>query len=107
MTFFRVRFEEAKKILLPFLETSQDNKKFLRLLGQASQKLGQFKEAIDYYKQYLAYYGTNLQILNAIGYCYFSTGNKEEALVAFEKSLEINPKQEEIKKIVSSLNDEK
>ena len=101
------KFEEVKKILLPFLETSQDNKKFLRLLGQASQKLGQFEEAIDYYKQYLAYYGTNLQILNAIGYCYFSTGNKEEALVAFEKSLEINPKQEEIKKIVSSLKDEK
>ena len=101
------RFEEAKKILLPFLETSQDDKKFLRLLGQASRKLGQFGEAIDYYKQYLAYYGTNLQILNAIGYCYFSTGNKEEALIAFEKSLEINPKQEEIKKIVSSLKDEK
>ena len=105
--FFREKFEEVKNILSPFLESPQKDHRFLRLLGQSCQKLSQFAEAIDYYKQYLAHYGTNLEILNAIGYCYLSLGNKKEALEAWEKSLEIDPNQEQIKKIVASIKGEK
>ena len=105
--FINEKFQEVKKILLPFLENPQDDNKFLKLLGQTCQKLGQHEEAIDYYKKYLGHYGTNLEVLNAIGYSYLSVGNKKEALVAWEKSLEINPNQEKIKKLVKSLKDEK
>ena len=105
--FINEKFQEVKKILLPFLENPQDDNKFLKLLGQTCQKLGQHEEAIDYYKKYLGHYGTNLEVLNAIGYSYLSVGNKKEALVAWEKSLEINPNQEKIQKLVKSLKDEK
>jgi len=105
--FINEKFQEVKKILLPFLENPQDDNKFQKLLGQTCQKLGQHEEAINYYKKYLGHYGTNLEVLNAIGYSYLSVGNKKEALVAWEKSLEINPNQEKIKKLVKSLKDEK
>lgn len=105
--FTKKKFQEVKNILLPFLENPQDDYRFLRLLGQTCQKLGQYGEAIDHYKKYLGHYGTNLEVLNAIGYCYFSEGNKKEALEAWEKSLEINPDQEKIKKMVKSLKGEK
>ncbi|MFQ6082464.1 MAG: GWxTD domain-containing protein [Candidatus Aminicenantia bacterium] len=101
------KFEELKKILSPFLKNPQKDYRFLKLLGQACQKLNQFEEAITYYKQYLSHYGTNLEVLNAIGYCNWSIGNKKEALEAWEKSLEIEPKQEQIKKLVTSLKGEK
>ncbi len=105
--FTKKKFEEAKKILLPFLENPQKDYQFLKLLGQASQKLGQYGEAIDYFKKYLGHYGTNLEVLNAIGFCYASLGDKEKALEAWERSLEINPNQEKIKKLVTSLKEEK
>lgn len=101
------KFEETKKILLPFLENPQKDYQFLKLLGQASQRLKQFEEAIDHYKKFLSHYGTHLEVLNSIGYCYLSLGKRAEALEAWEKSLEINPNQEQIKKILASLKEEK
>jgi len=51
----------------------------------------------------LSYRGNMLEILNSIGTCYLELGNNEEALQAWEKSLEVNPNQETIKKIVEEL----
>lgn len=105
--FIKEDFEQVKKILLPFLDNPEKNLHFLNLLGQACQRLSQFEEAIDYFKQYLSHYGTNLEVLNTIGFCYASLGDKEKALEAWEKSLEINPNQDQIKKLVTTLKDKK
>jgi tetratricopeptide (TPR) repeat protein len=43
--------------------------------------------------------------LNSLGECYFKLGNNEQALRAWEKSLEINPKQEKIKKLIEQLKE--
>jgi len=77
------------------------------MLGQSCQKLGEFGPAISYYKDYLSHYGTNLHILNSIGECYYRLGNKEEALRAWERSLELNPKQEKLRKIIESIKEKK
>jgi tetratricopeptide (TPR) repeat protein len=79
----------------------------LIILGQSCQNLGEFGQAISYYKDYLSYYGTNLQVLNSIGECYYRVGNKEEALIAWEKSLELNPKQEKLKNLVRSIKEKR
>ena len=99
-------YQRLKQIALPFLK-NQKKYEFLGILGQSSQALGEFEEAISYYKDYLSHYGTNLHVLNSIGECYYKLGNHEEALIAWEKSLEINPKQEKLKKIVDSLKEKK
>jgi GWxTD domain-containing protein len=99
------RYEEANNILMPFTETEQKDYKFLQLLGNSLQKLKQFVEAITYYKQYLDYYGTNLQVLNAVGICYLELKNFEEALIALEKSVEIDPKQENIKALIARIKE--
>ena len=70
------------------------------VLGQASQALGEYGEAVAYFKDFLSRFGTNLQVLNSIGECYFRLNNMEEALIAWEKSLEIDPNQEDLKKKV-------
>jgi len=99
-------YQKVKQIAVPFLK-SQGKYEFLGILGQSCQKLGEFGEAIAYYKDYLSHYGTNLNVLNSIGECYYRLGNNEEALIAWEKSLEINPNQEGIKKIIDSLKKQK
>jgi GWxTD domain-containing protein len=95
-------YQGAKNVALPFYQ-NQGKNEFLGLLGQSCQALREYEEAVFYYKAYLSHFGTNINILNSIGECYYQTGNIEEALVAWEKSLEINPKQENIKKLVDSL----
>ena len=76
-------------------------------MGTACQAMGEYEEAITAYKKYLSHAGTNLSVLNAIGECYYSLGNDREALLAWERSLELNPKQESIKKLVDEIKKKK
>jgi tetratricopeptide (TPR) repeat protein len=104
--FVEKEYQKVKEIALPFLK-EQEKYEFLSVLGQSCQALGNFAEAIAYYKNYLTRFGTNIQILNSIGECYYRLGNMEEALIAWEKSLEINPNQEDLKKTVESIKKQK
>jgi hypothetical protein len=97
---------KIREVALPFLE-GPEKYEFLAPAGQASQALGQLAEAISYYKEYLSHYGTNIQVLNSIGECYYRLGDLEEALTAWEKSLEISPGQESIKKMVDAIKEKK
>ncbi len=101
--FILKKYEKVKTTLLPFVQGEEKNYDCLELLGKAHQALGEYDKAIENYKEYLAYFGTNLKILNAIGDCYSSVGNKEEALIAWRKSLELEPEQKEIQEKVRSL----
>lgn len=99
-------YQKVKEIALPFLDRPEKHE-FYAILGQSCQVLGELADAISHYKNYLAYYGTNIQILNSVGDCYYQLGNKEEALTAWEKSLELNPNQENLRKLVNSIKGKK
>jgi len=105
--FLLKEYKEVKNVLQPFLSSSQENHEFLRLLGQSCQALKEYEAAIQHYKNYLSHTGTNLLILNSIGDCYYLLGNREEALIAWEKSLEIDPNQEAIKEKIRSIKENK
>jgi Tfp pilus assembly protein PilF len=96
-------YARAKKILDPFAKTPGEKYEALALLGTWSQALGQFEEAVLYYKTYLERAGTRLDILNSIGQCYYELGNFQEARIAWEKSLEIDPKQERIGELLRQI----
>jgi GWxTD domain-containing protein len=100
------KYQRVKEVAAPFLR-GNERYEFLATAGQSSQALGEAAEAISYYKEYLAHYGTNIQILNSIGECYYQLGDLEEALIAWEKSLEISPKQEKIKKMIDAIRAKK
>ena len=99
-------YGKVKEAAQPFLERP-NKQEFYAILGQSCQALSEWGEAVLYYKNYLGYYGANIQILNAVGECYYQLGNIEEALVAWKKSLELNPKQEALKKRMESLKQKK
>ena len=96
-------YKRAKEILLPFAGGEETPAEVLSLLGRTCHALGQYQEAITFYTNYLSRFGMNIDILNYLGTCYFQLGNREEALKAWSKSLELRPQQEKIKNLVESL----
>jgi tetratricopeptide (TPR) repeat protein len=88
-----------------FLNTPDESEEVLYILGKAAHALGQFRKAISYYEKYFSRFGMNLEILNLMGTCHYKLGNRKDALQIWQRSVEINPDQEEIKKLVKSLKD--
>lgn len=96
-------YEKAKSILLPFAAQPEPTYEFLFLLGQTHLNLGEFDRAIIILDKAISLYGLNTNVLNMIGESYFRISNPEEALKAWEKSLEINSDQPQIKNKVDAL----
>jgi len=96
-------FQLARDILFPFIKAKKENYALYYYLGKASEEVGDFKEAISYYQEALSHKGNIVDVLNSIGDCYFNLDDKEEALKAWKKSLEINPDQDKIKKAVETI----
>jgi len=86
----------------PFLA---DDRKwdFLQISGEAAQALGDYETAILRFKEYLAHFGAAIAVLNRIGDCYFKLDNTAEALVAWERSLQLDPNQPGIRDKVKAL----
>ena len=95
-------YEAVRATALPFYRDKK-NFEFAQFLGESSQALGQYAEAAAFYKDYLTYFGTNLNVLNAIGDCYVKTGDLAGAITAWKKSLELNPSQPEVAKKLADI----
>ncbi len=95
----------VKRVAQPLAQAGRFE--FNELLGQACQALGEFAEAVAYYKEYLNRMGTNIEVLNSIGDCYAQLGDPDNALVAWQKSLELNPKQDDIRERIKALKEKK
>jgi len=96
-------YDKIKKILLPFSESPKANYDVYFLLGRTHQALGEFNQAVSLYDKAISHFGLNVNLLNALGECYFRLGITDEALAAWEKSLEINPNQPEVEKRVKAI----
>ena len=99
--------QEVKNILLPFDESKIANFGLYSYLGAASQELREFEEAISFYQKALSHRGNVFEILNSIGTCYFLSGNLERALEVWEKSLELKPDQDWVKKRIKEIKEKK
>ena len=77
------------------------------LLGRAYQKLGEWDKAIDIFNDAVSRYGIGAVLLNAVGACYLEKGDSKAALVAWEKSLELNPDQPQVRKSVEAIRGNK
>ncbi len=94
--------DRVKELALPMLN---DNKhfEFALILGELSQKLAAFDEAISYYADFMTRFGAQPDLFNRIAECYMGLNLPEEALKAWKKSLEIEPRQTELKKKIAEL----
>ncbi len=98
--------EDVKRVLMPFVEKQVSDNNLYHVLGRAQQGLGEYEEAISCFQKHISHEGASFEVLNSIGECYFQIDNPEEALRAWEKSIEINPDQPEIKKKIEDIKKE-
>jgi len=97
-------YSRVEALLLPFLgQPKPPRYEFFLLLANAYHRKGEWDKALKIIEQGISHYGLNTGFLNLRGDCYLKLGNKSEALLALEKSLELNPAQPEVQKAVDSL----
>jgi len=96
-------FKEVINDLTPYAAAGQEKFELFYYLGEAAKRIGEPEAAIGYYQKALTQRGNVVEILNSIGSCYLELGNKEEALRAWDKSLEISPDQKSIREAVNKL----
>lgn len=100
-------WEKVIKILKPFLNPDLKSYEPFYLTGRAYHNLQDLSQALENYRKALSIKGLDTDILNSIGDCYLKLGEKGEAIKAFEKSLEINPSQNEISELLKKLKEGK
>jgi len=101
-------YGEIEMVLLPFLNRLESPPyELLFIMGKAYQNIGKLDKAIEVFDKAISQYGLNMHLLNSIGDCYFQLGKAPEALAAWEKSLEINPNQPQIKRYVDTIKNKK
>lgn len=96
--FRSAQYQKVQDVLTRFLEKANDQPEIYELLGRCSALQNHYGQAIYYLKKYLSHFGTNLEILNILADCFYQSGEFEEARAAWKKSLEIEPRQELIRK---------
>ena len=95
--------EKARDILLPFGKKDVVDFDLFEVLGKAFRDTGEFKNAIPWLQKALTLKGNLIEILNPLGECFMNVGDKEQALKAWTRSLQINPNQEAVKKLIEKI----
>lgn len=95
-------FRQAKDVAQRAFQ-SQGKDEFLLPLAQAAQALGEHQEAAELYGRYIAHAGPSVRTLNALGECQLAAGDRRGALQSWEKSLQLDDKQEQLKEKVAAL----
>lgn len=97
-------YEQAARILDTFVSAEQGVRyETYFVAAQAFFNIGQYEKALAILDKAVAQHGSDIQLLDLIGDCYFKLGKKEEALAVWQKSLEINPDQPELKKKIQAV----
>jgi tetratricopeptide (TPR) repeat protein len=64
---------------------------------------GQYADALVSLIEANKMYNSDLLVLNALGTCYWKTGQKQKALDALNASLKLNPEQLEVRKLLAEI----
>jgi tetratricopeptide (TPR) repeat protein len=92
---------------LELIESAREDEKlkfeYFLTRGQAQMGLGRYQEAIESLLEGNTIYNSDLRLLNSLGLCYYRTNQNAKALEALNASLSLNPKQEEVKRLVAEI----
>jgi GWxTD domain-containing protein len=98
----------AARVLVPFVAPDKSAKyETLVLAAEALKRTGGFDRAVELLDRAVAHYGVNATLMNSMGECYEGSGKPNEALAAYEKSLQLSPDQPQVRKRADELKRKK
>jgi len=97
------QFERALEVLNPL--SSEEKVKFDYFLwrGFALMGLARYEEAKTSLLEANKIYNSDTRLLNALGECFWRTGDRTRALEALSASLRLNPNQPQVKKLLQEI----
>ena len=105
-TIFLVERKEFDRVLELVERLRGDEKRqfeYYSIRGKALLGKGQYADALVSLLEANKMYNSDLQVLNALGTCYWKTGQKQKALDALNASLRLAPDQPEVKKLLAEI----
>lgn len=97
--FEKDHFEEALDIFKMLLEKQPNDRELLEKVGYCYQKMGNFREAVNYYQRIGLTGEINLWTLRNLGICYRKYGEYQEALEVYEKAAILQPDDQTIESL--------
>ncbi len=95
---------EAARTLGAFVAPPKSPKyETLVLAAEAHKRLKELEPAVALLDQTIGRFGVNAALMNSLGECYEGLGKPQEALGAYEKSLQLSPDQPEVQKKAEAL----
>jgi len=100
---------ESKKFseCLDLIEKIKDDRdlrfNYFLIKGRAHRGMEEYVQAIANLEEGNKIYNSDTTLLNSLGYCYLKINQKEKALDALKASLRLNPKQEDIVKLIQQI----
>lgn len=92
-----VRLDEALKMSEAAVEAQPDSPSYLDTIGWVHYKLGNYEKALKFISEAIEYKDDDATLYDHLGDVYFEMDKKSEALTNWEKALEIDSSQDEIK----------
>jgi len=97
------KFDKALEVNERLKDSEKFKFDYFFLRGRGQMGLGNYALAIDSFLEGNKIYNSDTRLLNSLGFCYYKTGEKKKALETLGASLKLDPKQEEIKKLVAEI----
>jgi len=101
------REAEVPAVLKPFLDAAGTPRYEVYVLaGQALLNTGDAAGALDIFNRAVSHFGVNAALLNVLGECYIRLGRPKDARTVWERSIQINPSQPEVRKKLDAIKDQ-
>jgi GWxTD domain-containing protein len=79
---------------------------YLLVRGRAFAGKGDYRSAIENLLEANQIYNSDTRLLNSLGFCYYRTGQKKNAVDALNGSLRLNPRQPEVTELLARVEKE-
>jgi GWxTD domain-containing protein len=101
-----VKTDEALGLVETLADSANFRFDYFLIKGRALKDKGQYDLAIQSLLEGNKIYDSDTRLLNALGVCFYKTGQKKGALDALNASLRLNPEQPDIKELLARVEKE-
>ena len=99
-SFIQQHFDRLSK---EFGYTIEPNEAYINNCGYVQLRLGNIDGAIDIFKKNIEKFPASFNVYDSMGEAYMVKGDKAKAIQFYEKSIELNPKNEDGKEMLKKL----